>query len=230
MNVQGQSTVNNGRYGATVRDVIVAKAIQNGYNPFCRSTDAAARQVTEEMRAKVQNVFVPAVSATPKNVKKEAVREVKNLPSENVSRPRREVIQLENFELVKKRGTSLSLSMFVSVMITAIVLSMVVFSGSLINEEARRNAELNSTLATLKEEDKNLTLALEEKNDLDVIEDVAKNDLGMVKVSAADQRYISLSDGNTVAVYEQEGDDTPVSMRLLNTFGEKISGALEYLD
>lgn len=230
MNVQSQSTLGNGRYGTTVRDVIVAKAIRSGYNPYCRSTDAAARNVTEDMRVRVQNVRVPQNTGMVASEKKQIIREAKAMPAERVARPKREVIAIENFELVRKKGHTLSLGMLVSVMVTAIMLAMVVFSGSLINEEARRNSSLNSTLSALKEEDKNLTLALEDKNDLVVIEDIAVNDLGMVKVSAADQRYISLSDGDTVAVYEPETEDTSVSMKLLNTFGEKINGVLEYLD
>lgn len=215
----------------TVRDVLVAKAIQNGYNPYCRSTDKEARTVTEEMRAKTQNVYVPASANVPaKRQNKPIVREVKASPAARAPRVRREVVSLENFELVKRKAPALSLGMLVSVFAVGLVLAMVVFSGSLINEEARRYSELSDTYTALQAENQELTLALAEKNDLTVIEDAAKNDFGMIKVAEAEQRYVHLDNADAVSVYAAEEENTTVPMHLLNAFGEKISNFLEYLD
>lgn len=229
MNVQAQNGFHG--IGTTVRDVLVAKAIRNGYNPFCRSTDAEARTVTDEMRARTRHIRVP--EEAPRACAKEnkpVVREGKALPQTREPCVRREVIAIENFELVKKKSPRMSLGVLVSVLVTGLVLAMIVYSGSLINEEARRYSDLNDTLAVLQEENKTLTLALAEKNDLVVIEDVAKNELGMVKVAEAEQKYIDLSTGNSVQTFSVEQEDTAASVHLLNTFGEKISDFLEYLD
>lgn len=221
----------NARANGTVRDVLVAKAIQNGYNPYCRSTDKEARTVTEEMRAKTQNVYVPASANVPaKRQNKPIVREVKAAPAARAPRVRREVVSLENFELVKRKTPALSLGMLVSVFAVGLVLSMVVFGGSLINDEARRYSELSDTYSALQAENQELTLALAEKNDLTVIEDVAKNDFGMIKVVEAEQRYVHLDNADAVSVYAAEEENTTVPMHLLNAFGEKISNFLEYLD
>lgn len=231
MGMQNQCTFQSGRYSTTVRDVLVAKAIQNGYNPFCRSTDTNARKVTEEMRAKAQGIAIPKTAMVPAAKKQNTVvRELKMAPARRENMAHREVVAIENFELVRRKSPSLSLGMIVSVMVTAMVLAMVVFSGSLINEEARRYSELTNTLENLKEENKTLTLELEEKNDLIVIEDIAKNELGMVKVAEAEQRYVSLAGGNSIHTYASETEDTSVTFHMLNAFGEKISDFLEYLD
>ena len=228
MNVTAMNTFKN---GTTVRDVIVAKAIQNGYNPYCRSTDANARKITEEMRAKAQNIRVPAsVAQNKNNAKKPPVREVKAMPRERSVRAHREVVSIENFELVRRKSPSLSLGMLVSVMVSAIVLAMVVYSGSLINEKSREYSDISHSISVLEEENKALTLELAKKNDLVVIEDIAKNDLGMIKVAEAEQRYANLGAENSVNTYEAEGENNTVTMYLLNTFGEKIGDFLEYLD
>ena len=229
MNVSAQ-TVNNMRNGISMRDMLVAKAVQNGYNPFCKSTDAEARNVTDEMRAMTRNISVPDTKAVSALKRKAVIREVNSAPVKKETSHRREVILLENFELVTRKSASLSLGMIVSVIVSAMVLAMVVFSGSFINEEARRNTELNNAIEILKEEDKNLTLALEEKNNIEVIEDIAVNQLGMISATPASYQYLSLSEGDTVKVYGVEKEDTSVTVNLLNTFGEKISGFLEYLD
>ena len=231
MDMQNQSTFQSGRYTTTVRDVLVAKAIQNGYNPFCRSTDANARKVTKEMRARVQGISIPKTAVAPAVKNQTAVvRELKVAPVRRENMAHREVVAIENFELVRRKSPSFSLGMLVSVMVTAMVLAMVVFSGSLINEEARRYSDLINTLETLEAENATLTLELEEKNDLTVIEDIAKNELGMVKVAEAEQKYISLADGNSIQTYTAETEDTSVTFHMLNAFGEKISNFLEYLD
>lgn len=228
MNVQAMSTF---RSGTTVKDVLVAKAIQNGYNPYCRSTDANARKVTEEMRVKAQSIRVPE-SKTPARAKanKPPVREVKAMPREREVRSHREVVSIENFELVRRKSPSLSLGMLVSVMVSAIVLAMVVYSGSLINEKSREFSDISASISLLEEENKALTLELAKKNDLVVIEDIAKNDLGMIKVAEAEQRYASLGGENTVDTYSADSEKNTVTMYLLNTFGEKIGDFLEYLD
>lgn len=230
MNVQATGMVRGNRYGTSVRDVIIAKAIQNGYNPYCKSTDANARRVTEEMRAKASRVAVPENKAVVLKRQKAVVREVTPTDVKSQNRGRREIVHIENFELVRRKGTRISFGMLVSVMITAMVLAMVVFSGSLINEEARRYSELSETLAELKEEDKALALALEEKHDAIDIADVAVNQFGMVANNAASSEYLSLSSGDSVEVYSVKDDNASVTVDLLNTFGDRLSGFLEYLD
>lgn len=230
MNVQAHGTMKNTGCGTSVRDILVAKAIQNGYNPYCKSTDADARRVTDEMRAKTRHIRVPETKEVVRVKHTPVVREVVAAPAKKEPTYRREIITLENFELVARRSASLSLGMVVSVMVTAMMLAMIVFSGSYINEESRRYSELNDTIAVLKEADKSLTVALEEKNDLDVIEDIAVNKLGMVAANPADYEYLSLSNGDSIKVYNVEKEDTSMTVNLLNTFGEKISSFLEYLD
>ena len=115
-------------------------------------------------------------------------------------------------------------------MACALILTAIVYGGSLINEEARRYTELNAGLEALQKENQTLELALKEKNDLTVIEDMAKNDLGMIKVSSAEQRYLALSGEDGIETYAEEDKNTGFGMNLLNAFGEKITDFLAYLD
>ena len=215
-----------------VKDVLIAKAIQNGYNPYCRSTDADARRVTDAMRAAAMQIRLPAARAEKPATQKSPVREVK--PSQanhtGMPAPHHEVIALESFELVKRKPKRLSFARLVSVMACAMILTAIVYGGSLINEETRRYSELNAGLEVLQKENRALELELKEKNDLTVIEDMAKNDLGMIKVSSAEQRYLTLSGEDGIKTYAEEDRDSGFGMNLLNAFGEKITDFLAYLD
>ena len=115
-------------------------------------------------------------------------------------------------------------------MACALILTAIVYGGSQINEESRRYSELNAGLELLQKENQALELELKEKNDLTVIEDMAKNDLGMIKVSAAEQRYLTLSGEDGIKTYAEKDKNTGFGMNLLNAFGEKITDLLAYLD
>ena len=230
MSVQTARTAFAGK--TCVKDVLIAKAIRSGYNPYCRSTDADARRVTDAMRQSVKQVVLPAAHPAKTTAKKPPVREVKPSGTNRAGMPapHHEVIALENFELVKRKPTRISFARLASVMACALILTAIVYGGSLINEEARRYAELNAGLETLQKENQALELELKEKNNLTVIEDMAKNDYGMIKVSAAEQRYLTLAGEDGIQTYAEEKKDGGFGMNLLNAFGEKITDFLAYLD
>ena len=215
-----------------VKDVLIAKAIRSGYNPYCRSTDADARRVTDDMRQRAMQVQLPAARPAKPASKKPPVREVKpsNMNRTGMPAPHHEVIALENFELVKRKPARISFARLASVMACALILTAIVYGGSLINEEARRYAELNAGLETPQKENHALELELKEKNNLTVIEDMAKNDYGMIKVSSAEQRYLTLSGEDGIQTYAEDKKDDGFGMNLLNAFGEKITDFLAYLD
>ena len=214
-----------------VREVLIAKAIRSGYNPYCRSTDKNARKVSEKMRADVKTVKIPRTAMLPTaKVVRPAIREVKSEAARRAARARREVVTLENFELVKRKSTRVSLASLVSVLVCAVVFALIVYSGSLVNLETRRASDLSDSQASLLATQKTLAAQLDARYDLDLIETVAVNDLGMVKVADAAQRYVSLSNGNSIETYDPANTDTSVGVTMLNAFGEKIGSALEYLD
>ena len=232
MSVQIARTTSMAGRNVRVKEVLIAKAIRSGYNPYCRSTDADARRVTEAMRQSAMQVDLPAARPAKPAAKKPPVREVKpsNVNRTGLPAPRHEVIALENFELVKRKPARISFARLASFMACALILTAIVYGGSLINEEARRYTELNAGLEALQKENQTLELALKEKNDLTVIEDMAKNDLGMIKVSSAEQRYLALSGEDGIETYAEEEKNAGFGMNLLNAFGEKITDFLAYLD
>lgn len=227
--MRATSGMTNGRIRS--RELLIAKAIQGGYNPYCRSTDAGARRVSDEMRGSVQGIRLPERRAvTAKAAKKPPIRELRVPARRDKSTGHHEVIALENFELVKRKPNRLSVGKLASVTACALILSAIVYGGSLINEEARRYSELSEGLEVLQKENQTLELELKEKNNLTVIEEIAKNDLGMIKVSAAEQRYLPLSAEDGISTYAQNEENDTFGMDMLNAFGEKISDFLEYLE
>lgn len=67
-------------------------------------------------------------------------------------------------------------------------------------------ADLEDELVTLQAEIDKLELAIEEKNDIRVIEQIATDQLGMVKEDSVQRKYVSLSDGERIDIIEDDED------------------------
>ena len=104
-----------------------------------------------------------------------------------------------------------------------------------------QNYELTSEINTLEAqqralaaEEQQLTLQLEERNDIRLIEDIAVNEIGMVKGDLVENRFVSVSGGNRVvlASYEEEGVAVQkgVFATMLSAIGENFEKLREYID
>ena len=91
-------------------------------------------------------------------------------------------------------------------------------------------SDLKNQLRTLEAEASELELAVEEKNDIRVIEQIATDQLGMVKEDSVQRRYISLSEGERIDIIgKDEGDsDSPVGT-LLSSLLSVLSGFFDNL-
>ncbi|MBO5669976.1 MAG: hypothetical protein J6S41_00370, partial [Clostridia bacterium] len=104
-----------------------------------------------------------------------------------------------------------------------------------------QNYELSSEIATLEvqqralaEQERELNLRLEERNDIRLIEDIAVNEIGMVKGDLVESRFVTVSGGNRVvlASYEEENAKVQegVFATMLSAIGENFQKLKEYID
>ncbi|MBE6581949.1 MAG: hypothetical protein E7648_01630 [Ruminococcaceae bacterium] len=73
-----------------------------------------------------------------------------------------------------------------------------IFNYVQINEHTSTVSDLKSEIATLSFEAEDLTAKLDIKNDLTVIEKIAKEKLGMVTVDEVAKKYITMDPGDTI--------------------------------
>lgn len=116
----------------------------------------------------------------------------------------------ENEEIteVKVRGRKLTPMFAVGLVIGTMMIMSIVLSFSEIYQTTSEIAQLENTLAQLKDQAAELELKLEEKNDIRIIEQIATEELGMVKEDAVQRKYVSLSDGERIDIIEDETSDT----------------------
>ena len=103
---------------------------------------------------------------------------------------------------VRQKGFS---PMFIALLIVATLMVLVlVFSISEAYQTTGEIARLEAALEELEKEADELRLQLEEKNDIRTIEQIATQELGMVKEDSLQRRYISLSDGEYIELLNTE--------------------------
>jgi len=90
----------------------------------------------------------------------------------------------------------------VFLVIGTMMIMSIVLSFSEIYQTTSEIAKLENTLAALRDQAAELELKLEERNDIRVIEQIATEELGMVKEDAVQRKYISLSDGERIDIIE----------------------------
>lgn len=105
-------------------------------------------------------------------------------------------------------------AMVFMVMLCAVSLMLVVSSSVLVSDASSDYAEAQSEVSRMAKEESELLIALEVKNDLRTIENIAVGKLGMVKKDLVSRQYISLGDEDIIETYEEEDRNVGLSTLL----------------
>lgn len=225
-----------------VRELVSVRAIRAGYNPYVKSDSKDARVIPEKIKSMANAANVPSSPVFPRPREEDRVS-IKNIRKENIAKPagRAQNAPVRAAEkavsargifsqkIINKRAPFPVSSMF-TVLICAATLMFVVYSGVLINEATREISSLQSEISTMTQNDKQLELEIAQRNNLVDIADIAENQLGMVKVSEAEQKYINLGIGDSVETVENEDEKAMFGATLLSAAGETFGSLLEYLN
>lgn len=128
-----------------------------------------------------------------------------------------------------KTKKPLPVSAFVMAIICTLLLMFMIVSYVQINEYTVAVSELRSELGDMIDRDKELSLELEKKNDMLVIEQKA-GDLGMVKLDQLTKKHVSLTQDDKIEVVEPEPTyDSTVVTTIMSSIWQNFSGFWEYI-
>lgn len=120
----------------------------------------------------------------------------------------------------KKYSFPLSI-IFISLSITIIIM-LIITASVRINEITTENASLKATYNSLVSEEGELRLKLETRDDLRVVEDMAKNELGMVKRDQVPRYYLTVRSEDKIEIIEEKtGEEGGVFDRIAS-FGKSV--------
>ncbi len=173
------------------RPVNSSKEHSNGYSRI-KSGDLKRRSVTRspDMSNPNARAAKPEVSLGSLPTK---------APAKNIAVP---VASVRTEPTVRTVTDTTKVSFPYSVVFLSLLCSLLffymIFNYVQINEHTSAVSDLKSEIATLSFEAENLTTKLDMKNDLTLIEKIAKEKLGMVTVDEIAKKYITMDPGDTI--------------------------------
>lgn len=134
---------------------------------------------------------------------------------------------------VRVKSSPIPKSIVIAVILFTAIVMMILFSFSQINEFKREISGLESQRNELNTEISQLAIQLDLKNDVRVIEQTAREDIGMVRRNQVESKYINVAQGDRVEVLDDAQDseeDFGIFTTLLSSFGSSWDKLMEYID
>lgn len=123
------------------------------------------------------------------------------------------------------KGRAFPVGYLVMLAVVTMMIMTILFSISQIYQTTGTIDELERELSELQTMAAELELAVEEKNDIRIIEQIATDQLGMVKEDSVQRKYISLSDGERIDIIGEEEDAGEVTFgTLLSSLASALAG------
>lgn len=126
----------------------------------------------------------------------------------------------------------LSKGVIISAIVIVMIVMLMLFSLAQINEFKSEISSLENTKSELQTTIQTLNVSLDAKNDIRMIEDTAKNDIGMVRSNEVTSKYITVSGGERVEVIENEetNEDFGVFGTLMSAISGNWNHIMEYIN
>ncbi len=114
--------------------------------------------------------------------------------------------------------------------ICTVLFMFIMLTMAQINEFTQDISALKSELSELQAQEEELKLNVELKNDLRVIEDVAINQLGMVKADEVLKQYVVIGNEDKIEVVEPETTENGLVNTVMSAIGENFRELVEYIN
>lgn len=134
---------------------------------------------------------------------------------------------------VRVKSAPVPKSVLIAIVLFTAIVMMIIFSFAQINEFKREISGLESKRSELSTEVEQLAIQLDLKNDVRVIEQTAREDIGMVRRNQVESKYINIAQGERVEVIEdteEKQEDFGIFTTLLSSVGSGWDKLLEYID
>lgn len=171
---------------------------------------------TGEFTAQRGGVGVSAPAKTNKK-KKTAVK----VKTEKAVKVKTKVEYLTT-EVAAEKRYSFPVSLVLMGVCATVLIMTIITTGVQINEITAQNSGLKSQYSELEELENELSRQLEVRDDLRVVEKMAKEELGMVKKDQVDRYYLSVHKEDRIEIIEEKQEESSSLIDSIKEFGTSI--------
>lgn len=187
--------------GLTIGEMMRRKAEEDGYS---------AKKPGKQTRTEHRNITAES-----------RITKANSLPRENGRAPIPDEtmpMAAVSAAVVEKKRARMPVGTILMLVLCATILMLLIYIGMNINNMTHDITYMNEKAAELKAQEEKLTMQLEEKNDLVLIEEIATTELGMVRKNAIEHKYVNLNEEDSAIAYDAEGEGNSLISGLLNAF------------
>jgi len=99
-----------------------------------------------------------------------------------------------------------------------------------INEFTQDISALQNELSELQKQEQDLRKDVEFKNDLRVVENIAVNELGMVKADQVNKQYVVIGNEDKIEVVEPETTEDSLVNTVMSSIAQNFRELVEYIN
>ena len=130
-------------------------------------------------------------------------------------------------ERIVTNRRSIPVGAIVLALVFAILLMVIIYSFSQVNEIKNEISEMSAAQSTLMQTRDELSLELEMRDDIRLIRQIATEKLGMVSSDAVESKYVSVSGGDRIELVASDPETNASADSLFSLFAGRLS-ALKY--
>ena len=186
--------------GATIGDFMRQQAKKEGFSAqSAKKQSAVYRDTTAENR----------------------ITKANSLPRERAAAPASDytaVLPKTSAKISEREHVHVPFGTIMIMFLCATILMLLIYIGMNVNNMTHEIALMKAEAAELQSMEQTLSSRLDTKNDLELIESIATDKLGMVRRNSVEHNYIAVGDTDTASAYNAENGDNPVIAGLLSAF------------
>ncbi|MCQ2456066.1 MAG: hypothetical protein MJ096_01785 [Clostridia bacterium] len=215
-------------YGAPVRDPAyeAAKRAEAERRRVAAERAAARREAEEERR----RIYVARQKAYVKELErrqKAAAAAERKAEKAKLRKEERKAEAALRHREIKVAKQKISSSFVLTVLIVFVMLMAVIFSFSELSSSTTELSKLKDEIKTVEDEASKLSLQLEQKNDVNMIEQLATEKYMMVREDSVRRKYITTPTSDRIVI-DAEELPTESSGGLLSSFSNLFDDVLDY--
>lgn len=124
--------------------------------------------------------------------------------------------------IITERKYNFPLSIIFIALAISILVMLIITASVRISEVTTENSALRSTYNSLVSEQSELRTKLESRDDLRVVEEKAKNELGMVKKDQVSKYYLTIRNEDKIEIVEEKAVEKTGALEKIIDFGNNI--------
>ncbi len=149
------------------------------------------------------------------------ITKANSLPRENGKAPVSDytaVLPKVNAPISERARARMPIGSIMIMFLCATILMLLIYIGMNVNNMTHEIALMKAQSEELSSTERALSSRLDSKNDLELIEKMATENLGMVRRNSVEHNYISFGGDDSAYVYDAEKENNPLISGLLSAF------------